>query len=53
MFCKGYFRTAPKSPTALQTAKICEAEVDACIKEKREQWAQQQQPEMFKSGGQA
>ena len=40
-----------KSPTALHTAKKCEAEVDACIKEKREEWARQKQPELFKKGG--
>ena len=46
---KVYSRT--NSPTARHTAQKCEAEVDACIQEKREEWARQQQPEMFKNGG--
>ena len=42
---KVYFLS--KSPSALHTAKKCEAEVDACIREKREEWARQAQPELL------
>jgi hypothetical protein len=40
-----YFRT--KWPTALLAAKKCEAAVDACIKEKRAEWALQKQPKLL------
>ena len=35
-----------KSHLALLAAKKCEAEVDACIKEKRDGWAREIQPEL-------
>jgi hypothetical protein len=40
-----YFRT--KAPSALLTAKKCEAAVDACIEEKRAEWARQKQPDLL------
>lgn len=40
-----YFRT--KEPGALLAAKKCEAAVDACIAEKRSEWARQKQPELL------
>jgi hypothetical protein len=45
---KTYFLT--KSPADLLAAKKCEAEIDACVKQKRETWAGQKQPELL--GGQ-
>jgi hypothetical protein len=42
---KEYFRT--KGPGALRAAKKCEAAVDVCIKEKRAEWARQNQPELL------
>jgi len=39
-----YFLT--KSPHALIVAKKCEAAVDACIEQKRAEWAQEEQPEL-------
>jgi predicted GIY-YIG superfamily endonuclease len=42
---KEYFRT--KGPLALMAAQKCEAAVDACIKEKRAEWARQKQPELI------
>ena len=42
---KVYFRT--KSHMALLASKKCEAAVDACIREKREEWARQAQPEFL------
>jgi hypothetical protein len=41
---KDYART--KSPAAHNAAKKREAEVDACIKQKRETWAALKQPEL-------
>jgi hypothetical protein len=46
---KVYFLT--KEPEALRAAKKSEAEVDACIEEKRAAWARQQQPELEVSNG--
>ena len=40
-----YFRT--RGPGALLAAKKCEAAVDACIEEKRAEWARQKQPELL------
>ena len=42
---KAYFRT--RGPAALLAAKRCELAVDACIEEKRAEWARQKQPELF------
>jgi len=42
---KAYFRT--KSISALCIAKKCEAAVDACIEEKRAEWAREKQPELM------
>ena len=42
---KLYFRT--RSPSAHSAAEKCEAVVDACIKEKRDEWARQLQPELL------
>jgi hypothetical protein len=40
-----YFRT--KWPSALLSAKKYEAAVDACIEERRAEWARQKQPELL------
>jgi hypothetical protein len=42
---KEYFRT--RGPAALNASRKCEAAVDACIKKKRAEWAQQKQPELL------
>jgi len=42
---KEYFKR--KSPSSLTASKKCEAAVDACIKEKRAEWAQQLQPKLM------
>ena len=42
---KECFRT--RCHSALLTAKKCETEVDKYIKEKRSEWAQKLQPEIF------
>lgn len=41
---KAYFKE--KSPSSLMAAKLCEKQVDACINEKRAEWARQLQPEL-------
>jgi hypothetical protein len=42
---KDYFRT--KAPHALIECKKCEAAVDACIEETRDEWARKKQPELL------
>ena len=42
---RDYFRT--RSPAALAASKKCEAAVDACIEERRAEWARQKQPELL------
>ena len=42
---KVYFLT--RTPEALRNAKKSEAVVDECIKEKRAEWARQEQPKLI------
>jgi len=41
---KEYFRR--KTSASLMAAKMCEKQVDTCIKEKRAEWTRQLQPEL-------
>ena len=42
---KEYSRT--RGPAAHAASKKCEAAVDACIEERRAEWAQEKQPELL------